>query len=79
MPKCKDIIFSRTRHDFHSCSCGNISIDGGFDYFRCLIASDIKQPVPSFKLKVNQSRQQLYDDWNLRIDKYGIISEKTND
>lgn len=32
--KCDDFIFSKTRHDFVSCKCGNISVDGGQDYLR---------------------------------------------
>ena len=31
-PRCGDTIYSRTRHDYRSCSCGSVSIDGGFDY-----------------------------------------------
>lgn len=30
--KCGDVIFSKHRHDYVSCSCGNVSVDGGFDY-----------------------------------------------
>lgn len=29
---CGDIIESRHRHDFKSCSCGAVAIDGGYDY-----------------------------------------------
>jgi hypothetical protein len=32
--KCEDIIVSAHRHDFNSCSCGKISVDGGMDYLR---------------------------------------------
>ena len=32
--KCKDFIFSRHVHDFVTCKCGAISVDGGQDYFR---------------------------------------------
>ena len=32
--KCGDIIESTHRHDFVSCSCKAIFIDGGVDYFR---------------------------------------------
>lgn len=32
--KCKDVIESKYRHDFVSCSCGAIYIDGGNDYCR---------------------------------------------
>jgi len=32
--KCGDEIQSQHRHDFVECSCGNIFVDGGTDYFR---------------------------------------------
>lgn len=32
--KCGTVIESRTRHEFVSCPCGAVSIDGGTDYFR---------------------------------------------
>jgi hypothetical protein len=32
--KCQDIIESKHRHDFVSCKCGAIFIDGGQDYQR---------------------------------------------
>lgn len=32
--KCGDVIESMHRHDFKRCSCGNIFVDGGEDYFR---------------------------------------------
>lgn len=31
---CGDEIESRHRHDFRSCSCGLLSVDGGLDYAR---------------------------------------------
>lgn len=34
--KCEDVIESFHRHDFVSCKCGEISVDGGQEYFRCL-------------------------------------------
>lgn len=34
--KCGDIIESVHRHDFVTCECGSISIDGGKDYLRRL-------------------------------------------
>lgn len=34
--KCLDIIQSAHRHDFVTCSCEAISIDGGSDYTRVL-------------------------------------------
>jgi len=32
--KCKDIITSKYRHDFVTCSCGSLSVDGGRDYLK---------------------------------------------
>ncbi|MDE2103176.1 MAG: hypothetical protein KGL39_38375 [Patescibacteria group bacterium] len=32
--KCGDEPFSANRHDFKSCKCGAISVDGGMDYLR---------------------------------------------
>lgn len=32
--RCGDSIISTHRHDFVSCSCGAISVDGGLDYFK---------------------------------------------
>ena len=31
---CGDVIESRHRHDFKTCSCGNVSVDGGLDYLK---------------------------------------------
>jgi len=32
--KCGDVIESEYRHDFVTCTCGAISVDGGKDYFK---------------------------------------------
>lgn len=32
--KCDDFIFSKHRHDFVTCKCGSISVDGGQEYLR---------------------------------------------
>lgn len=32
--KCGDIIESKSRHDFVTCKCGKVSLDGGHDYIR---------------------------------------------
>ena len=31
---CRDVVESRHVHDFVSCSCGQLSVDGGHDYAR---------------------------------------------
>ncbi len=39
---CGDVIESISRHDYKSCSCGRVAIDGGHDYLRrcCTESSD---------------------------------------
>jgi len=32
--KCGDVIESKYRHDFVTCTCGAISVDGGNDYWK---------------------------------------------
>lgn len=38
---CGDIIESKYRNDFRTCSCGNLSVDGGQDYIRRGYLSDM--------------------------------------
>ena len=71
--KCDTIVYSRARHDMHSCECGNVFVDGGFDYFRCG-AKDILKAV-EVEINLGVTKEQLYDDWNENTDKYGIIRE----
>lgn len=33
---CGDLLYSQTRHDFKTCACGNLSVDGGSAYTRRL-------------------------------------------
>ena len=77
-PKCGDTIFSRTRHDYRSCSCGNLAIDGGFDYIK--ICGDIDH-YKSKVINVKATLKQLLDDWNLSKNEFGLIKkkEKKND
>jgi hypothetical protein len=73
-PSCKDVIFSRSRHDFHWCSCGEVAVDGGFDY----IKMSFKTVKPEIVVReVDASREELYQDWNYRRDKFGFIKPLT--
>ena len=76
-PECKDIIFSRARHDFHYCSCGYVFIDGGFDYCR-FGAKDLNK-VKSMQIDVNATAKDLYDDWANNKNKFGLIKSKKNE
>ena len=69
--RCKDIIYSRAHHDCRYCTCGKSMIDGGFEYSR--IGGN---PTPVAKI-IKATKKELYDDWNLKKDKYGIIKGVT--
>ena len=74
--KCGDIIYSRTRHDCRGCSCGSAFVDGGFDYLK--VGGDFKN-IKGMKIEVDFTKKELYDDWNLSTDKYGLIKETKNE
>ena len=69
-PNCDQMIYSRCQHDYRSCKCGEVAIDGGFDYTRIIYHN--KSPKTVRKL-VGATKQELFDDWNNRRNKYGVI------
>ena len=69
-PNCFNILYSRAQHDFRTCGCGNTSVDGGQLKARVLYKD---KPPKSIEIDVDVTEQQLYDDWNNRKDKYGIV------
>ena len=38
--KCGDVVESKHRHDFVSCTCGQMSVDGGHEYLRRLYGAE---------------------------------------
>ena len=70
---CGDIIFSRARHDCRGCTCGEVYIDGGFDYTR--IGGQIL--LKTFEFETKASKKELYDDWNNMKDKYGLVKTRS--
>ena len=72
-PVCNDRIFSRARHDFRSCSCNAIFVDGGFDYMRCGGREENLSKIEHITLNVSATKEQLYNDWNKVINKFGLI------
>jgi hypothetical protein len=70
-PFCGYILYSRARHDFRYCQCESCFIDGGFDYPR--YGGPLDQ-IKKHDLEVPLTRQELYDDWNNRTDRYGLIA-----
>lgn len=63
---CGQIIFSRARHDFRYCCCGNTSVDGGFDYLKI----GANKPPKFVDFEVKATKKELYDDWNYSRDQY---------
>lgn len=77
-PLCKDLIFSRTRHDMRKCSCGAIFVDGGFDYLRMGFTTKAVESfrmIKTVEVDVDADKGALYNDWNLRIDRFGLIKK----
>lgn len=74
---CNTIIYSRATHDFHWCPCGKCAIDGGFEYIK--ITGDrrdwefVEYGVLD-NLSDGDAKNVLYNDWNLRENKYGIVA-----
>lgn len=66
---CGNTIYSRAIHDFRTCTCGETFIDGGPEYVRTN-ASETET------VRVNCTKENLYKDYNLGINKYGIIIKR---
>lgn len=67
---CKDLVYSRARHDFRYCSCGEIAVDGGFDYTRVVYKDVMPKET---ELEIDASKKDLYNDWNTGVNAYGIV------
>lgn len=67
---CNDIVYSRARHDMRGCTCGDIAVDGGFDYSRIAYRKNCPTTI---EIEVDATKQELFDDWNNRNNKYGLI------
>lgn len=69
---CLDVIYSRANHDFRRCSCGATFVDGGPGVGRY----GFKGIEPrKLVLEVLGTKKDLYDDWNHRGDKYGLLKK----
>ena len=72
---CRDVIYSRARHDMRWCSCGKTAIDGGSEYVRLM--GDIYELEP-YNLIVDATQGELYNDWNRSEDRFGLIPPEKN-
>ena len=46
--KCNDIVESKHRHDYVTCKCGEMSIDGGTSYIRLIGDLDMMQDMSEY-------------------------------
>ena len=54
---CGDIIESKHRHDFVTCKCGNLSVDGGQDYWKRNIVHGIDSYKELGILKTEENKE----------------------
>ena len=69
--ECGDTIYSRARHDFRRCTCEAVAVDGGFNY--CKVSAKPGSRSKPVEVDVDATVMQLFNDWALRIDKFGVI------
>jgi len=50
-PECKKTIHSLHRHDYQTCKCQNLSLDGGFDYRRINASPEVLEKLKKQKKK----------------------------
>jgi len=79
-PWCRKEMYSRARHDYRVCGCPvQTMVDGGFaGYIRYGCAPGHFTAVKnSFRYRfVKATRDQLYEDYNQGLNKFGIIVGK---
>jgi hypothetical protein len=76
--ECKEVVYSRHRHDARQCSClgddalaSGVMIDGGRDYTKLIYKN-----LETFLLKeieIDATTYILEEDWKNCADKYGVI------
>ena len=59
---CGDIIESKHHHDFKTCSCGAVSVDGGHDYLRRSYKAEGDYEELSILKEDREDRQERGDE-----------------
>ena len=68
---CEDILFSRAKHDYRTCSCGKVAVNGGIEFLQVRSMNQYPEKV---ELDIDITEEELFADWNSRRDKFGWIS-----
>lgn len=73
---CSSVITSRANHDFNSCQCGHLSVDGG-NFNEDTNTQVISRVVGSFQREdvsvledFPLTPDELFEDWNKSVNKY---------
>jgi len=72
-PKCLNLIYSRVRHDFRTCECGAVGIDGGQEYTKIMADEKTLAKTITGMIDIAHNSQELYRDWNQELDALGIV------
>ena len=60
---CGVTVESRHRHDFRTCDCGNLSVDGGHAYLRTVVTRPELMEDMSIVEEEGPSIEEQNDDW----------------
>ena len=67
---CEDILFSRAQHDYRTCSCGKLAVNGGLASLRTISRNHYPEKV---ELDLEVTEEELFADWNSRKDEFGWV------
>lgn len=77
--QCHDYIISRSNHDFNSCKCGSLAVDGGSfseEYkifgFNRVIGAFQREHIVMVDLDVTP--EELHEDWSTQINAYKNVN-----
>jgi hypothetical protein len=73
-PNCKDIVYSRAKYDKRFCGCGDVAIEGGFDYRK--ISFRGMSPT-SLEIDVDIDKVTLANDYSSKANKYGLLKDNS--
>ena len=73
---CGCIVYSRCKTDKRTCLCGNIIVEGGIQPSR--ISFETGKRNRELTIVVNKDLNDFYYDWNLGIDRYGMLFPQDN-
>lgn len=79
-PQCGKEMYSRAPHDYRLCGCpAQTMVDGGFTGYCRYGGLYFILVRDSFRHRfIEATRQELYDDWNKRINRFGTIKKESN-